>query len=116
MLIRWLATIFLLISAVGALFFTRSGTGLLISVGCLVLLLFIWGRPRKISTRSEDPRNKERTTANMTRQIIGIGLGLIAAFAAILLLPPQVYFIVAIIVGIVVVGWFIWQSRSGTDG
>ena len=106
---RWLWTIILLIVAFGVLFFNRSLAGLLVGAVCLVILLFIWAHPRKTTT--DDTHKREKPAAGMTRSLLGLGLGLLAAMAAILLLPPQAFLWVSIIVGIALIAWFVIQFR-----
>jgi hypothetical protein len=108
---RYLWTFILLVVAFGVLFFTRSGVGLVAGIVCLGILLFIWARPRKITARSGDQQNREVSTINMSRSIFGFGFGLLAAVAAILLLPREWFFVAAAVVGIVAIVWIIKQYR-----
>ena len=103
---RVIASIILIALAIGAALLIRNMVGGLIAAFLFVLMLFLWAIPNYSSTRIKRPNWKPLSLA-----FVGIGVGLFASIAALLILPPQVFPWVIMAVGICLIIWFFMSGR-----
>jgi len=71
----------------------------------LVVMLFLWVVPGNVFAR--DSQESDPTVKRVSQAILGIGLGLFAAIAGALLLPPQIFSWVIIGAGIILIAWIL---------
>jgi len=101
---RWFWTVVLLALAVITMLFERGLLGGLIGSFFIVVALTLWIVPGTAfrSNSSNDP-----TVNRVSRTTLGVGLGLLAAAAGALLLPPQYFSWLVIGVGLLLIVWFV---------
>lgn len=105
----WLWTMLLLGVAAALVFIERSIFGWILAVFVLALLLVLWLVPRRASIRSaHDP---DSVMVQMSQGLLGLGLGIVAALLAALLVPPQYFSWLLILVGVGITVWFFWSRR-----
>lgn len=103
---RVIASIILIVLAVGAALLIRNMVGGLIAAFLFVLMLFLWAIPNNASNRIKKPDWKPLSLA-----FVGIGVGLFASIAALVILPPQVFPWVIMAVGVGLIIWFFVSGR-----
>ena len=103
---RAIASIILTILAIGAALLIRNMVGGLIAAFLIVLMLFLWAIPPNYGSRLKKPDWKPLSLA-----FVGIGVGLFASIAALLILPPQVFPWVLVAVGVGLIIWFFISGR-----
>lgn len=102
---RLIWSIILIVLAIGAMLIERGIIGGIVGSFFLVVMLFLWVVPSRIST--DNSGEKDPTVKRVSQTILGVGLGLFAAIAGALLLPPQIFSWVIIGVGILLLVWMV---------
>ena len=100
---RMIFSIILIVLAIGAMLIERGIIGGIVGSIFLVVMLFLWVMPSKVSTGSS--QEADPTVKRVSQTILGIGLGLFAAIAGVLFLPPQIFSWVIIAVGLILILW-----------
>ena len=89
--------------AVGAMLIERGIVGGLVGSFFLVVMLFLWVIPSGGFGRQAE--KTDPTVVRVSRTVLGVGLGLFAAVAAALILPPQLFSWVIIVTGLILIVW-----------
>jgi len=116
---RMIWSIILVLSAIGAMLIERGVSGGIVGSFFLVVMLFLWVVPGNVYTR--DSQQPDPTAKRVSQAILGIGLGLFAAIAGALVLPPQIFSWVIIAVDIILIVWIFlrvlrWVSLVALSG
>lgn len=106
---RGIWTIILIALAIVTMLIERGLLGGLIGSFFIVIALTLWivpGAAFRSSSQNDDP-----TAIRVSRTVLGVGLGLLAAAAAALLLPPQIFSWLVILIGVALILWMLLQRR-----
>lgn len=105
----WLWTLLLLGVAGLILYLERGIFGWVLAVFVLALILLLWVLPRRAAIRAaHDP---DSVMVQLSQSLLGLILGIVASLLAALLLPPQYFSWLLILVGVILFGWLIWSRR-----
>ena len=101
-------TIVLIAIAVITMLIERGLLGGLVGSFFIIVALTLWlvpGAAFGSSSQNDDP-----TVNRVSRTVLGVGLGLLAAAAAALLLPPQIFSWLVILIGVILIFWVFVQK------
>jgi hypothetical protein len=100
---RSLASIILVILAFIIMWIEKGIVGGMVGSFILVVMLFLWVFPDGILRNKPD---SDPSVKRASQTVLGIGLGLLAAVIAAIILPPQIFSWVIIAAGIALGAWF----------
>lgn len=106
---RWLWTLLLFALAVITMLLERGILGGLLGSFFIVVGLALWIVPG--AAFGDSSENTDPTTNRMSRSVLGVGLGLLAAAAGALLLPPRQFSWLVIGVGVALILYLILDRR-----
>lgn len=102
---RLIFSIILILLAIGSALLMRGKLGETVASFFLIAMLFVWVFPAGLfesSRKKSDPAFRR-----VLQAILGVGLGLLAAVTAALLLPPQIFSWVIMAVGLIMIVWIV---------
>jgi hypothetical protein len=103
-------TIILIALAVITMLIERGLLGGLVGSFFIIVALTLWIVPG--AAFGSNSQNDDPTVNRVSRTVLGVGLGLLAAAAAALLLPPQIFSWLVILIGVILIFWvFIQKTR-----
>jgi hypothetical protein len=106
---RWIWTAVLLGLAVATMLLERGILGGLLGSLFIIFALALWVFPGPLSGSNSE--TTDPTTNRVSRTVLGVGLGLLAAAAAALLLPPQLFSWAIIGVGILLIIYLVMERH-----
>ncbi len=102
---RWIWTLIFIALAIITMLIERGIVGGLLGSFFIVFALALWIVPATAFTANST--NDDPTANRISRSVLGVGLGLLAAAAAALLLPPAYFSWLVMVIGVLLILWFI---------
>jgi hypothetical protein len=99
----------LILLAIAAVLLIGNAVGALIAAILFVVMLFLWAIPSYPASSAKKSRRPDWKPLSLA--FAGIGVGLVASIAAVLILPPRLFPWVLMAVGIGIIVW-IFMSRK----
>lgn len=103
---RLIFSIILILLAIGSALLIRGKLGETVASFFLIAMLFVWVFPAGLF-ESGNRKKSDPAFRRVLQAFLGVGLGLLAAVTAALLLPPQIFSWVIMAVGLIMIVWIV---------